>query len=297
VCKEVVTADGNDQSIYDIVNPPGTFQHGQRLKEYTSKELPIFSARLFAEFDKRRNIKDMFKRQSSTVTPQETQETNSSTQDISQESIEPPIQNPMDKNTQHTQRTVTPTPPSPLKTAFNAKRKSQKSPATGTNKRSKASSSATMASAKPNGQQSLKGFFLPKQPQSQMKPHSFLTSSSTTTKASSPPSDTNPDVEGGEQDVSALENKSSELAPSPPNQRPLVPSTIPTLISADDRPDPFPGEDSEDVFDPIVSKESWSKLFKKREPPRCEDHNEPCISFETKKKGFNCGRSFWVCPR
>jgi AP endonuclease-2 len=55
--------------------------------------------------------------------------------------------------------------------------------------------------------------------------------------------------------------------------------------------------ESESVVDPIVAKEGWTKLFTKRQPPRCEGHNEPCISLETKKKGFNCGRSFWICAR
>jgi AP endonuclease-2 len=45
------------------------------------------------------------------------------------------------------------------------------------------------------------------------------------------------------------------------------------------------------------SKDSWSRLFTKKPPPRCEGHNEPCISLVTKKPGFNCGRSFWICSR
>lgn len=53
----------------------------------------------------------------------------------------------------------------------------------------------------------------------------------------------------------------------------------------------------ETVVDPIVSKESWSRLFSKRAPPKCEGHQEPCISLITKKPGINCGRAFWMCPR
>lgn len=51
------------------------------------------------------------------------------------------------------------------------------------------------------------------------------------------------------------------------------------------------------VHDPVESKESWSKLFTKPAAPRCEGHDEPCISLLTKKSGINCGRSFWICPR
>ena len=47
--------------------------------------------------------------------------------------------------------------------------------------------------------------------------------------------------------------------------------------------------EDERVFDPIESKESWSKLLGKRVVPRCE-HNEPCISLVTKKPGVNCGK-------
>ncbi|PVI06561.1 DNase I-like protein [Periconia macrospinosa] len=50
-------------------------------------------------------------------------------------------------------------------------------------------------------------------------------------------------------------------------------------------------------IDPQDTKESWTKLFSKKPSPRCEGHNEPCISLKTKKPGVNCGRQFWICPR
>ncbi|PTB70490.1 DNA lyase [Trichoderma citrinoviride] len=50
------------------------------------------------------------------------------------------------------------------------------------------------------------------------------------------------------------------------------------------------------VFDPILAKESWSKLLGRRKLPRCE-HDEPCISLVTKRPGVNCGRSFYICAR
>jgi hypothetical protein len=59
---------------------------------------------------------------------------------------------------------------------------------------------------------------------------------------------------------------------------------------------PFDPANQKSVVDPIVAKESWSKLLGKRVVPRCE-HNEPCISYTTKKPGVNCGRSFYMCPR
>lgn len=63
--------------------------------------------------------------------------------------------------------------------------------------------------------------------------------------------------------------------------------------AAEDRPISPSGR----VYDPIVSKESWSTLFSKPKVPRCESHNEPCTRMQTKKSGFNCGREFYMCAR
>ncbi|KAL8407597.1 hypothetical protein RB594_006429 [Gaeumannomyces avenae] len=52
---------------------------------------------------------------------------------------------------------------------------------------------------------------------------------------------------------------------------------------------------SENIFDPIQSKESWSKILGKRVAPNCE-HGEPCTSLVTKKPGVNCGE-FLLGPR
>jgi len=54
-------------------------------------------------------------------------------------------------------------------------------------------------------------------------------------------------------------------------------------------------EDRE-IIDPIVAKEQWDTLFSKRAPPRCE-HGEPCTKLQTKIKGLNSGRHFWICAR
>lgn len=56
---------------------------------------------------------------------------------------------------------------------------------------------------------------------------------------------------------------------------------------------------SEDVHmhDPIVAKQSWDKLFTKKQPPRCDAHGEPAKRLVTKKKGPNFKREFWICSR
>ena len=51
------------------------------------------------------------------------------------------------------------------------------------------------------------------------------------------------------------------------------------------------------IHDPVESKDSWSRLFTKPAAPRCEGHNESCITLSTKKNGMNYGRSFWMCAR
>ena len=51
-----------------------------------------------------------------------------------------------------------------------------------------------------------------------------------------------------------------------------------------------------EIIDPIISKEQWDTVFSKRAPPRCE-HGEPCMKLQTKIKGLNSGRHFWICAR
>jgi len=76
-------------------------------------------------------------------------------------------------------------------------------------------------------------------------------------------------------------------------------SSAPTNSESNNKPivdeieewETWPSNDDPDkeVFDPIKSKESWSKLLGKRVPPKCE-HDEACITLVTKKPGVNCGK-------
>lgn len=84
-------------------------------------------------------------------------------------------------------------------------------------------------------------------------------------------------------DSSTLQTNSNTSSPSKPAHSPPSANA--------------PATEEETVIDPIVSKESWSKLFTKKAAPKCEDHEEPCIMMTTKKAGVNCGRSFWMCSR
>lgn len=49
-------------AVRDIMNPPGMFNDGQRIREYSVKDMLPFSGKLIPEFDRRQNIQDMFRR-------------------------------------------------------------------------------------------------------------------------------------------------------------------------------------------------------------------------------------------
>jgi AP endonuclease-2 len=65
-----------------------------------------------------------------------------------------------------------------------------------------------------------------------------------------------------------------------------------------------PSPDEEDAIDHTQAAEKrintnaqWGQLMRKPKIPLCEDHEEPCKEFQTKKKGVNCGRIFYICAR
>ncbi|KAL8674242.1 MAG: hypothetical protein Q9224_007503, partial [Gallowayella concinna] len=62
VLKDQVKFDETNVDIRDLVNPPGMFLDGKRLKEYSTKIIPALCGKLIPEFDRRRNIRDMFAR-------------------------------------------------------------------------------------------------------------------------------------------------------------------------------------------------------------------------------------------
>ena len=43
---------------------------------------------------------------------------------------------------------------------------------------------------------------------------------------------------------------------------------------------------------------AWKNVMKAPpEAPLCKGHNETCLLRTVKKKGPNCGRQFWCCPK
>ncbi|GIJ87255.1 class II abasic (AP) endonuclease [Aspergillus pseudoviridinutans] len=281
VFKDVIRLGEEDVNILDIMNPPGMFKDGKRQQEYSAKNLLPTSGRLIPEFDKRRSIKDMFSRKPST-------------------NIQTPTTNaPTLKRFASTQEMETPTAISEsadsrsaavsdsTQTKQTGRKRSQKSE-TGSPvsvKRSK-SGSAQPSAPSTAGQRTLKGFFKPKSGpggQATIAQDSASVSTVPTKQSTSSPTKSTPVAE-----PAALEAlRAAPAGEASPGEQPS--SANPTT--------PASSQNDDTVIDPIVSKEDWSKLFTKRPVPRCEGHQEPCISLTTKKPGINCGRSFWICPR
>ncbi|KAK2035391.1 DNase I-like protein [Colletotrichum zoysiae] len=293
----IVKVDGKDTSVLDLMNPVGMFRDGKRLREWSAKDLLPLSARLIPEFDRRRNIRDMFMKKpvgkpspSQVSSPYESQSQNLVSEELTKppekddpessqrETLEPPA-------SQASTQSSSAEPPA-SQTRFPLKRASETAmPARGPSKRTKANESD------PSSKQStLTGFFKPKQPPSKPPPAETDTATVSTKNRGAAGA-------GGGLGRSPLSVASK--APPPPvgaaataDAPPPPPlATSPTTSTASGL------GTSERVFDPIEVKESWSKFnLGKRVVPKCE-HGEPCISFQTKKPGVNCGRSFYICAR
>lgn len=281
VLKEKTSIDGEEVHVRDLMST-GMYKDGNQVREWSTKDLLPLSAKLIPEFDRRRNIRDMFARK-----PTINLETQSSisdqdlpvAKDTNNDSTEPST------SADGLQETVTKAPPSSVSqsqevsfmrpAASPAKRVSGPSTVARPLKRTKSSLSSKATGATKDqsgkGQSSLMGFFKPK-PTSEM-------SATNVTKSTTPPSPTT--------HASPTESPSQQSPPrKPATTAPLSPSRINNLDSGE----------TKDLIDPIAAKESWSKLLGKRVLPRCE-HNESCVNYVTKKAGINSGRSFFMCPR
>ncbi len=303
ILKHKVDIEGKEVYIKDIMSA-GMFKNGVRQREWSPKDLLPMSAKLIPEFDRRRSIRDMFtkkhsmpKTESSATIPEVTAESSSATNEAAippegssfvmtveaaessnhlaeatgvdfQEDTQSnsPLSTQTTNLTNDTQLMRSPAKPAkrPLETAATSRAQ----------KRSKNVSSKTSAATKGQpgkGQSTLQGFFKPRAP---------AISSQT---------------DGTESQDSAADETQSGIylaASDPTTPAPSESFSIPDA----DSPSKFDISSQKDVVDPIVAKESWSKLLGKRVVPKCE-HGEACISMLTKKPGVNMGRSFYMCPR
>jgi AP endonuclease-2 len=295
--KDVVSVEGDDgkseTKLVDIMNPPGVFNDGVRQKDWNIKDLPPFSARLMPEFYQRRSIKDMFKKPTAPAAPasaSNSQTVTSSTSQPTQTTDESRVKDESASTaTPHSKTAVSPSP--------DRKRKASETSISQTMKKQKAAPSSTSRAAPTKGQKSLKGFFQSK-PKSE-EPATSVTGN--TPDLSKPAASKDAGGTGGDSTMSeaalstsAPHSVSANNLTSPGNARGIS-------TGSETKPDaqslPPLDDDDEMVYDPIVNKESWQTLFRKPAAPLCESHEEPCKSMQTRKKGENQGRSFWMCAR
>lgn len=301
-----VRHNGEECRIEGLMNPGEMFKNGQRLREWSAKDLLPQSAKLLTEFDRRRSIRDMFARKP--AAPMLKQGSTDAA------AAEPGIDADKPSDAQVTVIAPSPTPSTTVaaaETSFTTNPKSSGLTASPTPKnattdlkspKANASSSAPLKRAAPvaaiqpskktktattkdkgksgPAQSSLRGFFKPKTP-----------------APNTSPEENQGDV--GSLVAPAPAPATSAASPSPSKKEAAYFSQLDGAASADeevgatieygDNGDREAAEDDEMVFDPIESKESWSKLLgRKRAAPLCE-HEEPCISHVTKKPGVNKG--------
>lgn len=308
-----VQHEGKDRNIKSLMNPEDMFKDGQRLREWNAKDLLPQSAKLLTEFDRRRSIKDMFtkkpavpklKHASTDITTAET----SNDDEIfpsTQTSLVPSSAAPsvlhsavdtLDADPNIPSSTAPPkasikhaaTEPSstglklPSTSASSTGPLKRAASAASTPPSKKTKTAASKGKGKPGPtQSSLRGFFKPKTP---------VTDTAL---------EENQD-EAGSSAAVAIQSPAAPATPSPAKKAAALPSQTEGATEVDGEQSGLPNEhagggdnesfaDGERVFDPIESKESWSKLLgKKRAAPLCE-HEEPCMSLVTKKAGVNCG--------
>jgi AP endonuclease-2 len=281
---DVVEIDGKEVNLLDIMSPAGSFVGGQRQREWVLQDIPAFSGRRLQEFDKRRSIKSMFAapkaKQTTTPSQQSTDDSKPSLEKKS-EDCSLPLQSPP--------------PTAPLNGSTNSSDKKRKAsvsskpvPAKKTKSGTAATSTASASVAK--GQQSLRGFFQPKAaPPSKTDSDAALKiESGTETKDTQAIGDSTTPLSNVDQaDSSATRNPSTPPSKSRESATPAsaVSFTSPTASLSN-----FEARSATSA--------SWSALLNSRPTaPKCEDHSEPCKTMQTKKKGSNQGRSFFMCAR
>ncbi|KAE8166253.1 Endonuclease/exonuclease/phosphatase [Aspergillus tamarii] len=279
--KSSVCLNGQQVNMLDIMNPPGMFDNGERRQEYTAKLLLPTSGRLIPEFDKRRSIKDMFSRKpnNSSQKPPTASALTTCTSTRDQVYGDYAVENSLGAR-----NLSLPIADSSAASKGTVRKRSEKSDPPPSVKRSKSFPTQTRATSV-TAQRTLKVFFKPKDSVSnqisETETPDTLVQAMVRSPGPLPTSSTISRPEGQKN----LQNISSSPVASTSNMDSSGSATSSVV------------QDSETIIDPIVSKEDWSKLFTKKPVPKCEGHQEPCISLSTKKPGINCGRSFWICPR
>jgi AP endonuclease-2 len=285
ILKEKVSLDGKETYISDVVNPPGMFEDGKRKEQWSTKNLLPISGKLIPEFDRRRNIRDMFSRKPSLSSQKsfaESEEMEVRSPSTSVSMAPPPLSNSAETVVQSGETSAVSIDhavvASPARSA-GFKRAQKPEAAMPPAKRTKSGPQSAGTNGSGKGQQSLKGFF---------QARSLTTNGSNSTKDTDtvgelPPQPTTVAMPTNDSQASVSEAASSKVDVDTQRE--------PGTASGDLNIIPTIDEASAEA-----SKQSWGKLFSKPASPNCE-HGEPCKTMLTKKPGVNCGRSFWMCNR
>jgi AP endonuclease-2 len=278
VIQPEVTINGEKICAKDIMNPPGVFLNGQRVREIIAKDLLPTSGKLLPEFDKRRTIKDMFQKKVPALptilgAQATSMEDNSKTLGISEDGKMNHVSLEVSTSPTWTLSASQSINPSPVKVDIGKRTPITSKVETPPPKRQRSSTIKEQRS-KTSGQQTLQNFFQPKQ----AKKNSSAAAIHTT-----------PEKDEYISRVNGADPNGSQL--SPPNS----PASGAIKNGGSTK---FEENAMEEKFiDPFTTRTEWTKLFSRQAPPRCEGHQEPCTSLQTKVKGPNCGRWFWICPR
>lgn len=300
---DVVRVGDADLALIEAMSPTGTFANGERKMEWKQQSIPLFSAKRLPEFDKRRSIKSMFAAPSSKKT--------SITQAVVGSAAVKPLEVTNDTlPADISSKTYDTTPkiassrlpgqasPSPVRRKQSLPGLTSPSPLkrkqSGSSMREKPGKKVKGDSQTLGSQQSLKGFFQPKDK---------ATLVDTVSKSDAP--------------VIANKGTSGEIAAHDPTLGddgsscasvpmqgisgscrgdPSCRTPEPQSPSALSNGTPSPRQIASQVENAEQTQRSWGALFSRPVAPLCE-HDEPCKSMLTKKKGSNQGRSFWMCAR
>lgn len=261
---EEVTHVDTGKKLLDIMSPIGTFKDGERTHDWRVQDVPLFSGRRLPEFNNRRSIKSMF------AAPMT--KSASSMSKMMEEEIAA-TQEPEKDNTMK----VPVLQPSPhLADSPAHKRKSTSAARMSPPKRMKSDSAPVTG----KGQKSLIGFFQPKTPvKTETAMTDTVSAQAQNTLDPAPHDDQAGNAEDGETTITASFDDTEEYSPASTN---MTESPTKTIQSFEAREQ---------------THRSWNALFSRPVAPLCESHAEPCKTMQTKKKGSNQGRSFWMCAR
>ena len=264
---DIVKIDGAEVHLRDILNPEGMFKQGQRMRDWSAKDLLPMSAKLIPEFDRRRSIKDMFSKNAVPKPKVAAIPGNSEGLAMTAGNSEPSPSPMSEGGIPIASQNGSPTSAFPanvptVKSTPSSLKRTQSTASSSARPQKKSKAAPRKEPSLAKGQSSLMGFFKPKTAGSPSKP----------SKADNEP-------EGGIV-IDAAQDE-------PPEASIYSQASVDVTPEAKDE-DPTPPIPAK-FIDPIESKESWAKLLGKRVLPKCE-HGEDCISLTTKKPGVNCGK-------